>query len=407
MPTYSYTAISPDGQTVSGTEIAEDESALRRILREKDYILTSLEKEEKKSELFSFVKNISLFQGVSLTDRLLFTRNLQVMVSAGIPLPKTLDVLSQQTKNKLFRKALLDVKSRVVKGETLSDSLEQHQTIFSELFINMIKVGEESGTMENVLTQLTLQLAQEHDLKSKVKSALVYPAIIIFAMFGIGTLMLVFVIPKLADTFESLGAELPVTTRFIIGLGTFLSEQWYIAFPLIAVVGFTFFRLLKTKLGRRTADTVVLKIPILSGMIQKANSALMTRTLSSLLGAGVPIVRALEICSRVVGNVHFQKSLRESAEEVKKGAKLSHVLKNYGSLYPLVVVQMIEVGEETGETTTILLKLAEFFEDEVSQVTKNLTSVIEPVLMLVIGAVVGFFAISMIQPMYSVLGSIE
>ena len=407
MPTYQYTAIASDGKNISGTEIAKDKQELGRILHGKGYILKTVHVEGKKKNFLSFVGDFGIFSGVSLTDRLLFTRNLQVMVSAGIPLPKTLDVLAKQTKKKSFQKALLEIKKGVVKGEPLSKAMEKYPSIFSDLFTNMIKVGEESGTMDNVLTQLTIQLKQEYDLKSKVKGALLYPAIIITAMMGIGTLMLIFVIPKLADTFDDLGVELPVTTRFIIGLGKFMSEQWYIAFPIIAVVLFILFRLVKTKQGKRIIDTMNLRAPIFSSIVRKANAALMTRTLSSLLSAGVPIVRSLEITSHVVGNVHFQESLAASAKEVGKGAKLSEVLKKYEDLYPLVVIQMIEVGEETGETTSILVKLAEFFEEEVSQVTKNLTSIIEPVLMLVVGSVVGFFAISMIQPMYSVLGSID
>ena len=234
-----------------------------------------------------------------------------------------------------------------------------------------------------------------------------YPSVVIAAMLGVGTLMLIVVIPQLAATFRELEVPLPLATSIVIGLGTFLSKFWYIAFP--ALFGFLVlaFRLTKTKVGKRAFDAFILKAPLFGGITQKMNAALMTRTLSSLITSGVPIVRSLEITSKVLGNIYFQDSLEVSAQRVGKGEKLSAALKSYGHLYPVVVVQMVEVGEETGETGNILAKLAEFYEEGVTQVTKNLTSIIEPILMLIIGATVGFFAISMIQPMYGMLSAIK
>lgn len=406
MPTYFYTAITAAGEKMSGAEVAEDERHLVSILREKGYLLTTATTEEAKSRFSSLRSPWRRLRSVSLTDKLLFTRNLQVMVAAGTPLPRALEVLTEQTKNKLFSQTIDDVRNQVRKGRTLSEAMAEHARIFPELFINMLKVGEESGTLENVLTQLSLQLEREHKVKSQVFGALLYPAVIMCAMIGIGTLMLVVVVPQLAAVFEDLGVELPLTTRIIIGLGTFLSTYWFFVIPGFLLSLFGAYHLWKTKQGKRFVDKIVLKIPILSGILQKANTALMTRTLSSLISAGVPIVRTIEITSRVLGNTYFQESLTISAVQVGKGSKFSDTLREYRHLYPAVVTQMIAVGEETGETSKILSKLAEFFEGEVENVTKNLTSIIEPILMLAIGAVVGFFAISMIQPMYSMLGSL-
>jgi len=377
------------------------------LLRDKGLILTTVKNAQEKKRLISFVSFFEGFGGVSLTDKLLFTRNLQVMIEAGIPLPKSLDVLAAQTKNKRFKTTMLEVKKQVVQGKTLSEALGEYPKVFPELFFNMVKVGEESGTLGQVLGQLTLQLERQHELRSKVVGALLYPAVIVCAMIGIGILMLVVVVPQLAAVFKDLGVELPLTTRLVIGLGTLMAERWYLLFPGILLFLFILFQLLRTKPGKRVTDTISLKLPILSGVIQKANAALMTRTLSSLISSGVPIVRSLEITSRVVGNVYFRDSLAKAAVEVGKGAKLSDSLQAYSSVYPIIVIQMISVGEETGETGKILAKLADFFEEEVATVTKNLTSVIEPLLMLVIGAVVGFFAISMVQPMYSLLSGLQ
>jgi len=225
-------------------------------------------------------------------------------------------------------------------------------------------------------------------------------------MIGIGVLMLIIVVPKLAEVFSELNVELPFTTRVVIGVGEFLGKFWYfIPFGFLVLI-FLLKIFSKTKVGKFIFSTIFLKIPIVSPIVKKINSAHTVRTLSSLIAAGVPIVRSLEIVSGSLGNIYYKKALTEAAEKVKKGAKLAEVLKKYKDIYPNLVFQMIEVGEETGETSNILKKLAEFYEEEVANATQNLSAVIEPVLMLIIGAVVGFFAISMIQPIYSMMQTI-
>lgn len=407
MPTYLYTAITAAGEKVSGSEVAQDERHLARILQGKGYVLTTAKTEQAQKRLWLSLSSLGRLRGVSLTDKLLFCRNLQVMVGAGIPLPKALDILSVQARNGGFRKILLDVKKRVVEGQSLSEAMHAYPDVFPDLFTNMIKVGEESGTLEQVLEQLTLQLERSYELRSKVVGAFMYPSVVVCAMIGVGALMLVVVVPKLADTFRDLGVPLPLTTRVVIIAGTFFASYWYAVLPVFLVLLALAFRFIKTKPGKRVFDAFILRVPVLGGIIRKANAALMTRTLSSLIAAGVPIVRSLEITSHVVGNMYFQDSIAICAQKVGKGERLSASLKEYGRLYSVVVIQMVEVGEETGETGHILAKLAEFYEEEVSQVTKNLTSIIEPILMLVIGAVVGFFAISMIQPMYGMLSALQ
>ncbi len=271
----------------------------------------------------------------------------------------------------------------------------------------MVKVGEETGTLEEALKTLTQQMEKEHELRSKIKGAMIYPAVIICAMIGIGILMLIMVVPNLAKTFEELNIELPFTTKLVISLGTFLAQKWFFAI-MIVIVFFFFLRLiLKTKTGKRAIDKLVLKIPIISSIVKKTNSAYTARSLGSLFSSGVPIARALEVVSRALGNIYFQEAISDAAEKVRKGIKLSEALRPYENIYPTIVIQMIEVGEETGETSDILKRLADFFEEEVSNSTKNLSAVIEPVLMLIIGAMIGFFAVSMIQPMYSMLGAIK
>ena len=404
MPKYFYTARSFSGEGRTGILEATDEHQLASILRQEGYILISanLEEREKKLEI-----SFSFFAGVSLVEKMIFTRNLRIMIGAGISLPRALETLASQSKNKKFKKALISIAEEITKGKSFSDALSSHSDIFPELFISMVKVGEEAGTLEDVLKVLTNQMEREYELKSRVKGAMIYPAIIISAMIGIGILMLIMVIPKLAETFEELDIELPPTTRFVIFLGTFLAQKWYVILILALLLAIFLRIILKTKTGKRIVDFLTLKIPIISPLIQKTNSAYFVRTLSSLITSGVPIVRSLEIVSGAVGNVYFQETLQEASEKVRKGSKLSESLRPYQKLYSPTVVQMIQVGEETGETSTILAKLADFYEEEVANATKNLSAVIEPVLMLLIGAAVGFFAISMIQPIYGMLGAIK
>lgn len=406
MPKFFYTAKSIEGETTSGVREAKDERELGRSLHQEGFVLMSANVDEGKKKGLNISINIPVFGNVSTVDKLMFTRNLEVMVGAGIPLPRAINILASQSRNKKFKTALLEISEKITQGNRLSESMEKYRNIFSEFFVNMIKVGEEAGTMEDVLKNLTLQMERDHQLRSRIKGAMVYPAVILTAMIIIGILMLVMVIPKLAEIFKELNVELPVTTKMVIALGSFLSKQWYLALLTVVVLVTAFKVFSRTKFGKRSLDSLSLKAPLISPLVRKMNAAYMTRTLGSLFASGVPIVRALEITANSLGNVFFKESLLSAGEKVAKGSKLGESLRPYESIYSSLVVQMIEIGEETGETSAILQKLADFFEEEVSESTKNLSSIIEPVLMIIVGIAVGFFAVSMFQPMYSMLGNV-
>ncbi|KPJ73662.1 hypothetical protein AMJ48_00425 [Parcubacteria bacterium DG_74_1] len=404
MPKYSYTAQSLKGESKSGILEAKDEYELARALRQDGLILIRAEPEKKLTKKGLKISLPSL--GVPLTEKLFFTRNLRVMVSAGLPLPRALATLARQAKNKKFKDAILNIREEIVKGKSFSDSLTGYPNIFPELFQNMIRVGEESGTLQDVLRTLSQQIEREYDLRSRIKGAMIYPAVIICAMIGIGILMLVMVVPQLAKTFEELEIELPLTTQIVIGIADFLTQQWYLVFLIIFVLAAAFWRATKTETGKKIIDKLTLRIPIISLIIRKINTAYTTRTLSSLLAAGVPVIRSLQITSGTLGNIYYKSAITTVAERVRKGEKIAQALEPYENIYPSIVIQMVAVGEETGETSDILAQLAEFFEEEVSNATKNLATVIEPVIMLIIGVAIGFFAISMIQPMYSMLSAL-
>ncbi|MDP2909925.1 MAG: type II secretion system F family protein [bacterium] len=400
MAKFFYQARNLNGDQKAGEFEAKDEKELAMILREEGYFIVKAETEKKKRKQFAIP---AVFNGVSLVSKLMFTRNLRVMVSAGVSLPRVIGILAEQAKSRKFKKVLQETKECVLKGDPLSNSLEKYPSIFSDLFVSMIRVGEETGTLEDVLRVLSEQLEKEHQLKSRVRNAMVYPAVILAAMILIATAMLIFVIPKLASTFEEMNVKLPFTTRVIISTGEFLSVFWYLV-PIIfvlVVLGTKF--ALRSKTGKVVLDALTLKIPLVGGILKKTNSAYTVRTLSSLISAGVPIVRSLEIVSSSLTNIYYRKAIAEAAEKVKKGAKLSEALAEHGNIYPSLVIQMIEVGGETGETAEILKKLAIFYEEEVDNATKNLSTIVEPLLMIVIGAAVAFFAVSMLQPIYGLM----
>lgn len=391
------------GEEESGFLAAKDKFHLAQLLKEQNLILISADEEGAKKAKGK--TGFSLFPGVSVTEKLMFVRNLKVMISAGVPLPRSLELLASQARSKKFRRTINEVKDEVVRGTNFSDALLARSSVFSEIFGSMVKVGEASGKLEEVLDLLANQMARQHELSSKIKGALVYPAVIIVAMSGIGAAMLLMVVPRIAETFKELEIDLPATTRFVIWLGETLVSRWYLLAALLIALPFLFFRFSKTKVGGKALSFLSLRLPIISLIVRKANSAQAIRTLGSLISAGVPITRSLEILSESLGNVYYRESMKVATEEVTKGRKLSEALSPYSFIYSPLAIQMIAVGEETGQTAEVLDKLASFYEDEAGEMTQNLTSIIEPVIMLLIGGAVGFFAISMVQPMYSMLGA--
>jgi type IV pilus assembly protein PilC len=288
----------------------------------------------------------------------------------------------------------------------MSDSLKKYPDIFSELFRSMIKVGEESGTLENVLDVLSVQLEKEKELQGKVKKALIYPVILLIVMMLVGICLAIFVLPQLNTFFKSLNADLPLTTKMILGSGDFLMKYWYFILFGVFVLFSGFTTLTKTKKGKIVLDTVLLRIPFVSNLVIKTNTAALIRSLSSLLSSGVPLIRSLEITSGTVNNFYFRQAMNQASKDIEKGKKLYVAFQPYQNILPFGTTEMIEIGEETGRTSLILKKLAEFYEEEVYDIAEGLSATIEPVMIVLIGLAVGVFAISIIGPLYSTLGAV-
>lgn len=407
MPKFLYTArhIST-GETKGGELVAKDEKQLAQELRAEGFLVTSMRGEEAGSSGVQ-VKFFDQFLSIPLKEKMVFTRNLAVMVSSGLTVSRALSNLSLQTRNKRFQAILKSVYEDVQSGKQLSEGLARYPSVFNELFVNMISVGEVSGNLEHVLDILALQLEKEHDLLSKVRGAMIYPAVIVFAMIGIGILMLTYILPKITQVFQDMEVSLPPTTLFIIALSNFLRNHWIVSLGLVvgSVMGVRIFA--KTPTGRHFFDWLFLRLPVVGNIIIKVNCARFARIYSSLLQSGVSVVNALTIVARTLGNIYYKEALTAGIEEIQKGTELSKIIERYPVIFPILVPQIIQVGEETGKTENVLQRLAEFYEEEVSQITKNMSSIIEPILMLLIGGSVGFFAVAMLQPMYSVLENIK
>ncbi|MDP2708676.1 MAG: type II secretion system F family protein [bacterium] len=361
---------------------------------------------ERKSAMDKINDFLLRFSRVPIAEKLFFVQHLGIMLKAGISLSIALKTLARQTENKKFSKILKEISENVEKGVSFTESLKPHEKIFGQLFISMVESGEISGKLEDVLKRMYIQFKKNHELVSKVKGALTYPAVILIAMAGIGTFMMVSVVPKITAMFKDFNAELPLATKLLIKFSDSLVAHGplylmgLIAFILIII------QAVKTKKGKYIFHGLLLKLPVFSTIIKKINLARFSRTISSLLKTDIMIIKSFQITASVLGNVHYRQALLEMSDKIKKGGTINEVIAIYPKLFPPVVAQMIAVGEDTGELDYILEELAEFYEGEIDQTMNNLPAVIEPILILTLGLVVGGMAVAVIMPMYSLTSAI-
>lgn len=362
-----------------------------------------IENTETKKKLTEKINNfLKRFNRVPLKEKLFFVQHLSVMIRAGISLSAALKTLTKQSENKFFGGLLMEISNSVEKGTSFAASLKPHSKIFGELFINMVEAGEISGKLEEVLQQLYIQMKKQHELTSKVKGAMTYPIVIITAMLGIGTFMIVFIIPKITGMFKEFNAELPLPTKILIGISDALVKHGLLASILFISFIILSVKILKTYKGKYYFQAVMLKLPVFSPIIKKINLARFARTVSGLLKTDIMIIKTFQITASVLSNLHYRKALEEMSEKIKKGSQINEIVAKYPKLFPPIVCQMIAVGEETGELDNILVELAEFYENEVDQIMSNLPSIIEPILILVLGCGVGAMAVAIVLPMYSI-----
>ncbi len=400
---YYFTAINKNGKKYNGDiEAASKSLFFNEFKKTGDTLVSVKEGAVGRSNKAGF----SLFSTVKTIDKIIFARNMANMIEAGLPLSRALGVSERQATKPKLKEIFKKINVSISSGKTFYESLSEYPKIFPTVFISMVKSGEESGNLAQSLKDIAIQMEKTYLLQKKIKGAMMYPTIIFIVMIIVAFLMMIYVVPRLTKTFKDLKTDLPTSTKLIIFVSDFLAQNALLSLGGLIAVLFGFFYFLKTSLGKNIMDTLVLKIPVISGIVIESNSARTARTMSSLLSAGVDIVTAVKITGEVLQNGHYKRVLKTLEGVVEKGDSMSSVFEKEYKIYPAFVTEMISVGEETGKLADMLLGVATFYENEVDQKTKDLSTIIEPVLMVFIGGAVGFFAVSMITPMYSVMNNI-
>lgn len=408
MPKFTYTGQTQSGEKVTREVEAADRFAVYEIARQEGNTVSSvLEGKQLTVKFFSNLNKIDYYLSRVKADELvMMTRNLGSMLVAGLPLSRALSVIERQSKNPRLKGVITDIQARINKGDQFNEALGAYPKVFDDLYVAMVRAGEESGALADALRILSIQMERSSSLRKKIKGAMIYPMIVISVMVIIGVLMMIYVMPSITGTFKNLGADLPVTTKALIAASDFMTQNTALVIGgMIGAVVF-FIYALGTPIGRRISSWIIVRLPVIGNIAKEANAARMARTLSSLLSSGVDVLRALSITKDVVQNYYYKLIIQEALRRVEKGTALSETFIERKDLYPVLVGEMIAVGEETGQISNMLAELAVFYENEVEHKTKDLSTIIEPLLMVFIGGTVGFFALAMIAPIYSIADSI-
>lgn len=406
MPKFKVTVSGKDGEKTEEVIEAVDRFAVYRDVRERGERVLEISEESNSIKFLEPAFITAFLNPIALDDKVVLTRNLAAMLDAGLTTSRALSVMERQSKNPYMKLVIEGIIADVKRGGTLSSSLARYPNVFSPLMISMTRAGEESGKLSESLRVVGMQMERASNLTKKVKGAMIYPSIVLIAMVGIAILMLMFVVPTLTQTFRELGTDLPAATEAIIAASEFLSTNTLLALTLMGGFVGAFMWGINTTVGKIATNWLFLRIPVVSGLIKETNAARATRTLSSLLSAGVDVILSISITKDVLENHFYRKVFEEAEVEVTKGGLLSSVFGKYPTLFPPLVSEMIAVGEETGRLSNLLQETATFYEESVERQTKDLSTIIEPFLMIIIGAGVGFFALSMIAPIYSLSNAI-
>jgi type IV pilus assembly protein PilC len=399
MPNYQWKGKTRSGEEVAGVLVADTKDAVVNMLRAKQIQVTSVTEKGKEFSLPKFGG------GVSSKEIAVFTRQFSVMIDAGLPLVQCLEILGQQQPNREFQKVLFAVRSDVEAGSSLADALRKHEKVFDNLYANMIAAGEAGGILDTILQRLSQYIEKAVKLTSQVRSAMIYPIAVIVIAVGVVTIILWKVIPTFATLFTGLGAELPLPTRITILASNFLASYAVFIMIGIAVTIFALTSYHKTYKGRRVIDGVMLKLPVLGLLLKKIAVARFCRTLGTLTASGVPILDGLEITARTAGNSIVEDAIMHTRKAIEEGRTISEPLRDT-EVFPPMVVQMIAVGEQTGALDAMLQKIADFYEDEVDEAVANLMALLEPVMIVFLGTIIGGIVISMYMPMFDLINKI-
>jgi len=397
MPTFNYKARTADGKNVQGLVEAPEGAEAARLLRDRKLFVVSLTEAKQRYSLSALLVR---FKKVGFSDIVNFTRQLATMIVAGLSLPESLTILRAQSPNPMFTQVLLDVEHQIVSGGNLADSLAKYPDYFSPIYVALIRAGETSGNLDEVLTRLADSLETQREFRARVKGAMIYPIIIIIGMIGVIMVMMTVVVPKLTELYSDFGIDLPASTRFLMAVSGFSVRYWWLV--ILGGVGgaYVFNKWRKTPVGELMIDAAILKIPLIGDLQKKIILVEFTRTLAMLIGSGIHILEGLRILKDSLANVLFRDAVAEVARKIEKGFPLAETFGQY-DVFPAIVPQMMKVGEETGKLDDTLNKLSVYFQTESEHLVKGLTTAIEPIIMVVLGVGVGFIVISVITPIYN------
>jgi type IV pilus assembly protein PilC len=397
MPVFVWKGRTLAGEAQSGEiEVGRQDEALE-LLRKKKILVTSM---RPKSGGFKLPKLGG--SGVTTKDLAIFTRQFATMISAGLPLVQCLDILAKQSSKPSFGRVIGEVTREVEAGSTLADALGKHRPVFDDLFRNMVAAGEAGGVLDEILLRLATYIEKADALKRKVQGAMVYPAVVLSVCVGAASFMLIFIIPTFAKMFTDFGGELPLPTKIVLALSEGLQRFWWVIVLAVIAIGIAFKRYYATEAGHRAVDATMLRVPVLGDVLLKGAVARFTRTLGTLIASGVPILSGLEITARTAGNRIIAEAIMTARASIREGETVSAPLKTSG-VFPPMVVQMISVGEQTGALDEMLTKIAVFYEAEVDTAVDALTSIIEPVMIVLMGGMVGGMVVAMYLPMFKLI----
>ena len=402
MATWGYVAVDKSGKEVKGSRDAESREAATRDLKNQGLIVLEL------NEQSMLTKDITFDFGGKPTPRDLavFCRQFASITRAGVTIIQTLNMLAEQTENVKLKKALQAVRADVEKGESFADSLSVHDNVFPELLIQMARAGEASGNLETAMERMAIQFEKSAKTQALIKKAMIYPIVVALVAVAVVIVMLVFVIPRYMDMFEELGTELPGITKMVVAISNFIQAYWYIIVPVIIVAVFAFRTWAKTNMGKHVVGKLTLKVPAIQNMVVKSASAMMARTLSTLLTSGVPLVEAVDIVADTMTNIWFKEALKSAVEQIMVGVPLSQPLQECG-LFPPMVYHMMRIGEEAGSTEEMLNKLADYYEEEVEMAVQSLMAAMEPAIIIVLAGVVGILIGAVMAPMVSMYAALD
>lgn len=402
MKKFKYSARDTSGKIVSGDMEAKDAGAVTDILHDRGLIIVSIKEAfgldlERLAEI-----NIG---GVPMKDKVIFMRQMATMVGAGLPLTRALEIMVQQATNPMFKRVQKEVLVAVQSGKSFADSFREQSDVFDEITLNLIEAGEESGNLETILERLATELEESKNLGDKLRSAMIYPIIILVIIIAVMVLMMLVLVPSMAEIYGDFGAQLPLVTRILMSMSDFFLKFWWAILVVIAVVVIGVKYYLDTKKGKRNFDKLVLKIPAIGTIITKIQLSQFTRLLALLLSSGLSIIKALELTAQSLKNEMFRDTIMSAKEEVEKGGALAIPIAR-SEYFPLLVSSMIAVGEETGEIDTVLEKVSQYYKEEVNVATSNLSSILEPVFLVIMGLAVGFIALAVYMPMFQLSSAI-